>query len=357
MLLWLLLACPPPEPEFCPDQGSVCRLVGTGQLGFNGEDLPALESWLYWPTSVRFDAEQRLHVVDFNNMRIRRLEEDGTLHTIAGSGEHAWSTPGATILDSALENPIEVAFAPEGGFYIAALHEARILYVSPDGSVRPFAGSGEYGLAGDGGPADQAAMSEAAGIALAPDGSLYIADTQNHCLRVVDPQGIIHTLAGNGLAGYAGDGQGLETAMFNSPQQLEWYDGAVYIADTYNHAIRRLDPESGSLTTVAGTGMPGYSGDGGKATDAQLHSPYGLGFGSDGTMYIADTDNSVVRQVSPDGIIRTVAGNGTVGLEGDGGPALDASFNWPGDVVVDPEGNLVIADMRNGMLRFVRMEE
>ncbi len=353
MLLWLLVACAP-EPGFCPEPGTVCRLAGTGQLGFNGEGLPALESWLYWPTSVRFDAQQRLHVVDFNNMRIRRFEADGSLRTIAGNGQHAWSTPGTTILDSALENPIEVAFDADGSFYIAALHEARILYVSADGSVRPYAGSGEYGLAGDGGPAEQAAMSESAGITLSPDGSLYIADTQNHCLRVVDPDGIIHTLAGNGLAGYAGDGQALDSAMFNSPQQLEWFDGAVYIADTYNHAIRRLDPETGELRTVAGTGLAGYSGDGGPATEAQLHSPYGMGFSSDGTLYIADTYNSVVRQVSPDGTIRTVAGSGVVGMED--GPALDATFNWPGDVAVDAQGNLIIADMRNGMVRFVRME-
>ncbi|HND33036.1 MAG TPA: hypothetical protein PLA94_23725, partial [Myxococcota bacterium] len=151
------------------------------------------------------------------------------------------------------------------------------------------------------------------------------------------------------------DGQSLDSAMFNSPQQVEWFDGAVYIADTYNHAIRRLDPVTGALSTVAGTGMAGYSGDGGPAIDAQLHSPYGLGFAADGTLYIADTDNSVVRAVSPDGTIRTVAGSGAVGLEGDDGPALEASFNWPGDVVVDAEGNLIIADMRNGVLRFVRM--
>ncbi|MFN7146005.1 MAG: hypothetical protein ACK4YP_19670, partial [Myxococcota bacterium] len=180
MLVLLFAACAggPPEKEGCPEEpGTVCRVAGTGDLGFNGEGLPALESWLYFPSAVRAHPDGRLVVVDFNNMRVRALDPDGTLVTLVGNGDHAWSSPGAPALETALENPIDAVFAPDGTAYILPLHEARVLHLGADGIVTPCAGSGEVGYAGDGGDALTAAMSEASGLAVDEAGTLYIADT------------------------------------------------------------------------------------------------------------------------------------------------------------------------------------
>lgn len=382
LTLFALIACRPeaadPCAEIAPGAGKVeggpviCRVAGTGQLGFNGDGLPAAESWLYWPSSVELDPAGRLVIVDFNNMRLRRLEPDGTLATIAGSGEHSWSTPGETILESALENPVEARFLPDGGFYIAALHEARVLYVGPDQRVEVYAGTGEAGLSGDGGPATEAAISEAAGLAVLaedvdgpggtyPAGTLIISDTQNHCLRAVTPDGTISMLAGQGVPGYAGDGDDLTGVMFSTPERIDAVagaagGGAIYVADTYNHAVRRLDLSTGAVSTVAGGNGAGFSGDDGPAVDAQLDSPYGVDALPDGTIYIADSGNSRVRKIAPDGTITTLAGSGEPGLSGDGGHPLDAAMDWPIDVVADPAGNVYIAEMRSGVVRVVRPE-
>ncbi len=358
-----LYGCAGPEPVEACAAGDICRVAGTGQLGFNGEGLAAADSWLYWPSSVEIDPAGRLVIVDFNNMRLRRLEPDGTLRTIAGSGEHSWSAPGSGALESPLENPVEVRFLPDGTFFIAALHEARVLYVDADQQVTVYAGTGEQGFSGDGGPATAAALSEAVGLAVleAPAGdldagTLVISDTQNHCLRAVTPDGAIRTLAGKGLPGYAGDGDDFDGVMFSTPERIDAAGGALYVADTYNHAVRRLDLLTGAVSTVAGIGAPGFSGDGGPATAAQLNSPYGLDMAADGTLWIADTGNNRVRRVAPDGTITTLAGTGAAGLTGDDGPALDATLDWPVDVVADPDGNVYIADMRNGVVRVVRAE-
>jgi serine/threonine-protein kinase len=351
VLLLALLACSGPDPEDPCSPGDVCRVIGTGDLGFNGEGLPALESWLYFPSSVRFAPDGRLVVVDFNNMRIRALDEDGTLETIAGSGDHAWSTPGTGVLTSALENPVDVVFLADGTFYIDALHEARILYVGADGVVAPVAGTGDEGYTGDGGPANVAWLSEAAGIAVGDDGTLYIADTNNNCIRYVGTDGIIETLVGAAEAGLV-DGTGTD-ARFSGPQRLAFADGALWVADSNNHAIRRVGIADRAVTTVAGTGVSGYTGDGGVATAATLSYPYAVELGPDGALWIADSGNNVVRRVDPDGTITTVAGTGVEGLTGDDGPALDATFAFPAHLTFDRD-DLIVADLKNGVVRRVK---
>jgi sugar lactone lactonase YvrE len=350
----------------------ICRVAGTGQLGFNGDGLQAEDSWLYWPTALEFVKAQppgipgdslagQLAIVDFNNMRVRVWTPENTLQTIAGNGNHARASPGSTALTSALENPVDVAFLPDGGFYIAPLHEARILKVAPDGLITAVAGTGTIGFAGDGGPASEAEISEAAGITVDASGNLYIADTQNHCIRKVTPEGLIETLAGHGVAGYAGDNNSLDMVLFNTPERIVWapsnetHGESLYIADSFNHAIRRLDLESGIATTVAGAGFAGYEGDGEQATLASLNTPYGMDLSPDGSLYIADSGNNVIRKVSPDGIIETIAGTGEAGLTEDEQPALEAMLSLPVDVLVAPEETgFYFADMRNGAVRFVR---
>jgi len=360
MWLWLAIACTGPSDteDWCAEPGLICRVAGTGQLGFNGDGLPAEESWLYWPSALEFTAEGQLAVVDFNNMRIRVLTSADKFRTIAGSGDHAWSHPGSTAKNSALENPVDVAFLPDGSFYIAALHEARILYVGLDGHISAVAGTGTEGFSGDGGLAADAELSEAAGITTDDAGNLYIADTQNHCIRQVSPDGQINTLAGHGMAGYAGDGDDLDGVMFNTPERIKWWNGSLYVADSFNHAIRRLDLETREVESVAGIGVPGYSGDGGPASEATLNTPYGMDIAPDGTLYIADSGNNVIRRVDPDGTISTLAGTGIAGFTGDDGPALEATLSLPVDVLVegsDPVTGLYVADMRNGAIRYISL--
>ncbi len=339
-----------PGDEPCPDTpGTVCRVVGTGTLGFNGEGLDALESWLYFPSAVREHPDGRLVLVDFNNMRVRAVDPDGTVVTLAGTGEHAWSTPGAQARETALENPIDAVYGPDGSLYVLPLHEARVLHVGADGVVAPCAGSGEVGYEGDGGEATAAKMSEGSGLAMGADGALYIADTQNNLVRVVEG-GTIRTLAGAPEAGFV-DGAATD-ARFAGPQRLAVGDGVLYVADANNHAIRAVDLATGAVTTVAGTGTRGYTGDGGLATAAALMYPYGVNVGTDGTLWIADSGNNVIRRVRS-GTIETVAGTGEEGLTGDDGPALDATFAFPVHLL-ERDGDLYVADLKNGVIRVVR---
>ena len=171
-------------------------------------------------------------------------------------------------------------------------------------------------------------MSQSIGLAWADDGTLFIADTNNHAIRYVDPEGIMHTLAGNGEAGFV-DGSGAD-ARLDRPQHLAWHDGTIYVADLGNHAVRRVEVATGEVTTLAGDGSPGFSGDGGPAAAALLREPLGVGVGSDGVVFIADTANHVIRAVTPDGLIQTVAGRPEdFGYSGDFGDPLDAQLERP----------------------------
>jgi YD repeat-containing protein len=217
--------------------------------------------------------------------------------------------------------------------------------------VNTVAGNGRQGYSGDGGPALEAGIVPP-DIALGPDGTLYIADYYYSCVRRVGPDGIITTVAGNGTEGFSGDGGPATQALLNNPQGVAVApDGSLFIADTGNDRVRRVGPD-GIITTVAGGGGFGFSGDGGPATKASLFWPQGVAIGPDGSLFIADTLNYRVRRVDPDGTITTVAGNGQYGFGGDGGPATEAwlSYDLSG-AAVDSEGNLYIGDVDNGRVR------
>lgn len=354
--LLLLLGCTVPDADSgqaCGAPGSICRVAGEGTLGFNGDGLPPLETWFYFPTALGRDPLGCLAIMDFNNMRLRIVDLDDRVATVAGNGVHSWSVEGAQILDSPLENPIDFRFDPAGGIYLLPLHEQRVLHVGEDGRISVVAGTGEEGFSGDEGPAREATLSPAAGIELGPDGSLYIADTENHRVRVVDPQGLIHTLAGTGEAGFSGDGGPATLARLNGPQRLHLDGSRLLIADSRNHAIRALDLDSGVLTTLAGTGAPGFAGDEGPATQATLQFPSAAIGDGTGRLWIADGANNRVREVGTDGLIRTLAGTGQAGRAGDGGPADQAELSWPADLLFGPQGELYVADMLNGTVRVI----
>jgi hypothetical protein len=225
--------------------------------------------------------------------------------------------------------------------------------VGTNGIITTVAGNGMGGYSGDGGPASSAELSGPVGVAVDASGKLFIADTDNNVIRQVGTNGIITTVAGNGTAGYSGDGGAATNAELSGPFGAAVdASGKLFIADAYNNAIRQVGT-NGIITTVAGDGTAGYSGDGGAAIDGELNYPFGVAVDSFGNLFIADTSNQRIRKVGTHGIIITVAGNGTNGYSDDGGAATQAQLKDPSGVAVDASGNLFIADQENNRIREV----
>jgi hypothetical protein len=248
-----------------------------------------------------------------------------------------------------------VAATADGGYLIADAASARIRKVSPSGIITTVAGIGTPGHSGDGGPATMAQLFAPSGVAATADGGFLIADTGNSRVRKVSPTGTITTVAGSGTPGFSGDG-GAATAAhlgLNSPYGVAATpDGGFLIADDVNSRVRKVS-STGTITTVAGTGVRGSSGDGGPASAAQLDTPTGVAATADGGVLIADFFGSRVRRVSPTGTITTVAGNGTPGFSGDGGPATAAQIEQPFGVAPTASGGFLIGDSANNRVRFV----
>jgi DNA-binding beta-propeller fold protein YncE len=248
-----------------------------------------------------------------------------------------------------------MAYDGIGNLYIAGFHVPWVLRETPAELVYVFAGVDTPGYGGDGGSALSAVLSVPTGVAVASSGApVYIADAGDNCVRMVDASGTIHTLCGNGLPGYSGDGSLAVNATLNQPYRVRYDEptGAVYICDLNNHVVRRVDA-AGNITTVAGTGVPGSTGDGGAAVQATLYAPLDARRGPDGALYIADAQANRVRRVDAAGIITTVAGNGTKGYSGDGGSALNAEFDQPVAIAFDATGNMYICDSGNSVIRKV----
>jgi hypothetical protein len=350
-LVFLLVGCGPEDPAPCGGPGTICRVMGTGNADFNGDGRPATETALHLPTAARIGPDGLVYVMDFNNYRLRCLFGNGLVDTIAGSGVHAYAETGAAALASPLENPIDFDFLPDGRPVFVSLHDPRVLAIAPDGTLEVIAGNGEEGDTGDGGAALEASFVELGAITVAGDGSIYVSDQEANRVRRIAPDGTIATVAGIGEKGASGDGgPATEAALFH-PQGLALDgEGNLYVADTFNHRIRRIGLD-GTITTIAGTGSPGLSGDGGPAAEAELNWPGGIDVAPDGSLYVADTFNHRVRRIDLDGTIATVAGT-TAGHSGDGGPATAAALRgpWLVDATADA---LHIADMQNQVVRLV----
>jgi sugar lactone lactonase YvrE len=245
-----------------------------------------------------------------------------------------------------------VTVAADGSVYIADTGNQRVRRVGTDGVITTVAGTGKRSFSGDGGPALRAGLSPV-GVAVTADGILYIADWSNARVRRVDGNGGITTVVGTGKRGFSGDGGPAALARLNDPEALAvGPDGALYIADSRGDRIRRVGSD-GVITTVAGTGTRGFSGDGGPAVLADLSAPSAVAVTADGALYIADSVNARVRRVGPDGVITTVAGTGERGFSGDGGPAVRAQLFAPSDIVATGDGSIYVADPANNRIRAV----
>jgi hypothetical protein len=347
------VAPPMTQPKACDEPGTVCTVAGTGLAAFEGDGKLARDTTLYYPYDIVFDDSGRPLLNDWNNLRVRRINADGRVETLIGKDFESDPVDGALAVDLALHHASDIEFDNAGRLFLAGDHSPTVFYIDTDDRVRLLAGTGDNGNTGDGGPARQATFGTPYGVAPDGLGGCYVADEEHHVVRYIDPEGIITTVAGNGTRGYTGDGGPATAAQLSSPTRLRIApDGALLICDTRNHAIRRVDA-AGLITTFAGNGEAAYTGDGGQAADAQLNRPFDLAYSPAGNLYVADSGNQVIRRIRSDGIIETVAGNGTMGFSGDEGPALEARMNRPSGVTFAPDGSLWICDTFNQRVRRV----
>ena len=327
---------------------------GNGTPGFSGDGGPATGAQLNGPSGVALDSAGNLYIADTANHRIREVAVGaGNISTVAGNGTAGYSGDNGPASAAELHSPVGITFDSAGNLYIADQGNGVIRKVNPSGTITSVAGNNEVGYSGDNGPATQATLYAPSGVALDSTGNLYIADTGNNRIREVNTSGIITTIAGNGTAGYSGDNGPATGASLNQPSAvIAGSSGVLYVADTANHVIRQVSA-AGTITTIAGNGTAAYTGDGGPATSASLHAPGGVAVDGSGNLYIADSGNNAIRLVPPGGSIATVVGTGTIGFSGDGGPAAAALLDAPRSVAFDALGNLYLSDQGNQRIREV----
>jgi sugar lactone lactonase YvrE len=323
--------------------GVIVTVAGSGQEGYSGDGGPATKALLSQVPSLAIDGTGNLYIADFDNDRVRRVSSDGIITTAVGTGEPGYSGDGGLATNATLHGPHGVAVDGAGNLYIADLLNSRIRKVNTDGTISTVAGYGHDGYSGDGGPATSAQMKYASRVAADSAGNIYIADMQNDRVRKVSPDGVIVTVAGGGQEGDSSDGGPATKAQLSVMSVAVDRSGNLYIGAPNNFIVRKVLPD-GTITTVAANYRGnGYLGDGEQATSAHLTDPWGVAVDRVGNLYITEAANHQVRKVSPDGIITRVAGNGASGHSGDGGPATAAQLNSPFDVALDTAGNLFIA--------------
>ncbi|MBZ5710875.1 SMP-30/gluconolactonase/LRE family protein [Nannocystis pusilla] len=371
----LASACDSDGPPPCPATvGTICTWAGNGEAGFNGDDEPLSEARLYWPVDVTITSGGEFYILDWNNHQVRLLTEEGNLKTVIGTdfvGDGPFdlsdlTPPGTAGTNINLNHPTQLLEEASGTLLLVSWHNHKIRRYDPKtGKVVVICGRGA-GYAGDGGPIDDpmARLNQPSGGVLDEDGNLYLLDQRNQRIRLLSADGsMLSTVAGSGEMGYAGDGGAPMAAQFHFPPGsnpppagtlARDSKGRLYVADTLNHAIRRIDFAADTIETVAGTGEAGYGGDDGPGTAAKLNNPRDIEIGPDGRLYIADELNHRVRALDVEsGVITTVAGNGRAEYSGDRGPAVDAGLNRPTGVAFDADGTLYISDSHNHRVRSV----
>jgi len=314
---------------------------------------------LLLPSTIAFDAQGNLYFAETGNHVVREYSVAGVLTTVAGTGVQGFSGDNGPATAAELDSPAGLAVDAAGNLYIADTHNHRVRKLSAaTGTISTVAGTGTPGFSGDGGLATAAQLALPTALALDSSGNLYVADTNNHRVRRIDAAtGLISTVAGNGVEAFAGDGGAATAASIDSPNGLAFDSaGNLYLADTHNGRVREVAAATGVISTVAGAGTAGgnvqsFGGDGGAATAAGMALPRGLSIDAAGNLYVADSANHRIRRISSTGTITTVAGQGTEAFAGDGAPAVEASLDTPRSVALSPAGLLTLADTHNQRLR------
>ena len=374
--------------------GIISTVAGNGTVGFSGDGGPATEASLGNPEGIDVDQNGNLYIADYDNQRIRKVGLDGIITTYAGDGAKRFFGDGGPATNASLYYPKSVATDHDGNVYVADAINYRIRKIDSSGIITTYAGSGVWGNSGNGGPAIQAAMKPCR-IAMDGAGNLIVGEANNSIVRRITKRGIIDVVPFPWFGSYpegvhadpsgnvfvvvpaAGvvlrcDTNGVTTQIASNGYTTNHSDGLpansfdlssvnglmfdkqdrLIFSETNTHRVRMVGSD-GIVTTIAGTGVAGYSGDGGAATNAQLNAPIGMAMDAASNFYIADSGNHVIRMISPDGVISTVAGTGIPGNSGDGGVATNASLARPVGVAVDSDGNIIIGDAKYGRVRVV----
>lgn len=342
--------------------GTVTPVAGNGAPGFSGDRGSATAASLNGPEGVAADAAGNLYIADTFNQRVRMVTPSGIISTVAGSGAFGFKGDGGPGAAAAMILPTDVATDAAGNVYIADLGNSRIRKLA-GGKITTVAGNSSGPQVRDGLPATGVEFTGPTGVAVDADGNIYIAegsigsgsglDGGDFAVWKVAPNGIVSTAAGNGISNFSGDGGPAAAAQLNAPAGMVFDTaGNLYFADSRNHRVRKIATD-GTITTVAGNALPGFSGDGGPANQAQLHTPTGLALDSAGNLYIADTGNNRIREVLANGTIGTLAGNGNAAYFGDGGSSVLAALHAPMGVAVDANGTVYIADTGTHRIRRV----
>lgn len=347
-------------PFVMPGPGQIATMAGDGKQGYVGDGSNAVTAELNSPAGVAVDSSGNVYVADSQNNVVREvLAANNEIVTVAGTGTAGYSGDGAAATSAQLNGPAGVALDSSDNLYIADSNNSVIRIVNlTNGMISTFAGNGTAGYSGDGGNPINAELNAPTGIAVDSQGNLFVADTGNNVIRKITISNTsISTFAGNGIAGSSGDGGPATMAELNLPTSVTVDSaGTLYIADTLNQRIRKIAPATGIISAYAGQGQFGFSGDDGPALGAEFSSPTGVATDANGNLYITDVGNSVVREVSAsDHVIHTIAGNGTWGYSGDYGPATSAQLGIDhfDAVAVDSSGNVYIADADNNAVRVV----
>jgi uncharacterized protein (TIGR03437 family) len=330
--------------------GIITTIVGTSNFG--GDNGPATAAQLFGVSGVAADPSGNVYIADTSDNRIREVSSSGVITTVAGYSLGGYTGDGGPAISAQLTGPLGVGVDASGDVYVADSDNCAIRKLTGT-VITTVAGNGTCGFSGDNSAATHAQLNIPYSVALDSSGNLYIADTVNSRIRKVSTSGVITTVAGNGTAGFGGDTGSASGAQLYYPQGVA-VDSAnnLYIADTYNQRIRKVST-NGVITTVAGNGTAGFGGDGGSATGAQLNYPVGIAVDSSGNLYIGDTNNNRVRKVSSGGVINTVAGNGTPGFSGDNGPAGSAQLDAPSALAINAAGNVYVTDENNNRIRLL----
>ena len=334
--------------------GMITTIAGNGTFGYSGDGGAALEASLAAPGAVSADPRGNLYVADEANYVIRKVDSAGIIHTVAGNHTYGFSGDGGMATSAQISFVAGILADRSGNFYIADTGNKRVRKVDSTGRITTYAGNGSFGNTGSGGPATSASIGQPEGLLLS-GGKVHIS-TGGNIWDVTLTTQIITLVAGNsdGSVGFNGDGKSALSTAFSGPWGIAADSGGdLIVADSGNNRVRRISRSSQVVTTIGG----GYIGEGVRATEASLNASLGsashIAFDPTGNLYIADIANHRVRKVSSAGMITTIAGTGIGGYSGDGGPATAATLNFPAAVAVDSNGNIFIADSGNAVIRKV----